>query len=204
MEREISDKQYIKELQKKLRENTYSMKCRTPTTRKRFKSSIWDKFENIIDENQKEISGFVVCKYCKIVHKYDSAKLGTRHLLRHNCVESCNAGYRLETLDEFVEKPEKVRLISEFDKKSVKHGCLRFVVKDTRPMYAVEGEGLANLLSTFTSIGQKYGKLSPDEVSKLVMHPTTVSVFFFLKSVLKRFKTISRFTLYFWIYSYLF
>lgn len=173
--------QLLIEIQLKVRNNLYSTKPKSasPSTRKRFKSTIWEKFENILNEKGKQVPDAVICKFCKKVLRYDSLKLGTGHLRRHNCAESFNASYRSECIDNFMENPEKIRRVGDPDKQLVKNGCLRFVVKDIRPISAIEGDGLINLLSTFTTIGKKHGSLSPTEVAQILPHPTTVNKKFY-------------------------
>lgn len=98
-------------------------------------------------------------------------------MLSHSCVESYNAKNSSETLENFLVMPKAK--ITEQDKKLVKKSCLKFIIKDIRPMYAVEGDGLTELLSTFTSVGKNYGTLSASQISEFLAHPTTVILNFF-------------------------
>lgn len=53
--------------------------------------------------------------------------------------------------------------------------CTNFIVKDLRPMYALEGDGLKDLLTTFNFLCQTYGCANLEEVSHYLPHPQTVS-----------------------------
>lgn len=57
----------------------------------------------------------------------------------------------------------------------LKDSAVKFVAKDVRPMNALLGTGLNELLSTFTLIGAKYGKFTPDACGEILPHPTTIT-----------------------------
>ena len=102
---------------------------------------------------------------------------GTNPMKRHGCAALASVSKSSQKVTSFFNKvPKKYVAVTSSDTKMVSESCLRFIVEDIRPMRALAGDGLANLLSTFTSIGAKYGELNMDQIKKLVPHETTVSV----------------------------
>lgn len=163
-----------KQIQIKIKDNVYKL----IENKRKTKSSVWKIFRFIQNENGCDIKNFVCCQQCKNVYPYNH-RIGTSNLSKHKCVKhlqngSLNNGQR--SISDFCTVPNNLKQkFSEDLRKDLNKSCASFVVLDMRPMYAMEGNGLANLLSTFTNIGQKYGCLSPDICSEILPHPTNVT-----------------------------
>lgn len=51
---------------------------------------------------------------------------------------------------------------------AVRDAATEFIVRDIRPFYALEGEGLQNLLKTMIHVGKKYPRLALDYIKRLI------------------------------------
>lgn len=126
----------------------------------------------VYNENNVLIKHFYSCIICDEVTRVDVHNNGTNQLNRHKCVKSNNQS---KLLSFFKKKPK-----NDFGKELTKASC-QFVVKDMRPAIAVEGNGLADLLSLATKIGAVNGFMEPDDIKKLMPDPTTVCIRFFFQ-----------------------
>lgn len=63
---------------------------------------------------------------------------------------------------------------SESDIDKVRNAAMQFVVKDIRPFYAVEGEGLRCLCKTMILLGRKYPQMSDADIESLIPHRTVI------------------------------
>lgn len=160
----------------KVKENIY----RLIENKRKIKSPVWKVFRFIQNEHGLDIPNFVCCQLCKNVYPHNHRN-GSSNLSKHKCVKNVQsntavAGSSQSTIPEYCIAPTNLKQkFSEHLKKDLNKSCASFVVLDMRPMYAMAGNGLAKLLSTFTYIGLKYGFLSPETCSEVLPHPTTVS-----------------------------
>lgn len=137
------------------------------------KSSVWKVFRRIQDQEGNFIDGFVCCNVCKNVLKY-LRRNGNSNLSRHKCFKLHVNNPNTNSMLNFVSGAKKVTM-PENMKLSLNDSCVAFIVRDIRPMYALQGSGLADLLSIFTLIGLKFGFLAPEHCSDLLPHPTTIT-----------------------------
>lgn len=161
----------IKNTKEKIENKQYNVRFKTAKERKRFKSDIWNTFQNIFDEKNEIILDLIYCEQCNIVFPYDSKRTGTTTLALHTCANKSEL-----TMKSFVVIQQKP--ITEVDKENVSNAALKFVVKDLHAFNKIEGEGLADLLVIFTELGQKFGRFTREDVRKILPSPTTVSIFF--------------------------
>lgn len=174
-QKEKENKENISKIKKNIKEKLYRTKLKSPSTKKKFRSSVWTVFENIYDETNEQLD-YVNCKHCMAVLPYNAKTLGTKHLLNPHCAEMHNASENCENIEKILKSNAASKIdICESTKKRIKQNCVKFIAKDIRPMYAIHGNGLADLLSSFTSIGKKYGELTAREVQRLLSDRTTVS-----------------------------
>lgn len=156
------------EIKTKIANKTYSLvEVRNPKLR----SIVWNTFMHIIDGDGNTISDFVCCGVCKNVLKF-LRRNGNSNLSKHKCTKLKKADQT--GLKYFFTAPKNLSL-TEQQKKGLEHACVSFIVNDIRPMHALQGFGLAQLLSLFTMLGMKYGILSPDQCVQVLPHPTTIS-----------------------------
>lgn len=177
MDKENDNRESTKALLKrKLKENSYSMKSKvsSPSSKQKFRSSVWATFYEIVDDNDAKVNGFVCCKHCKAIFNYDSKSTGTSNLKGHKCcVLSSSSGESSTQITSFF--PKKDTTINQLDRAEVKRRCIGYVIKDLQPMNAVSGAGLAGILSMFTKIGSQYGYMDTEQISKILPHGSTVS-----------------------------
>lgn len=141
---------------------------RPPISKKR--ALIWEHLHEVFDKETKEqIKGFVVCKKCEKVMRYDSKTLGTNHLTNHL---KTHGNERLHSMNEFVMKTKE---LTKTDKNMVLNACVNFVCKDLRPYSAVVGDGLIELLQTFMKIGSIHGTLEQSQIKDLLPSVQTIS-----------------------------
>lgn len=149
----------------KLRANQLKMRPKTIQSSRKVKSEVWLLFHEIVDtSNSKVISNFVRCSKCNEFQEYNGSS--TTQLNRHKCSKP------QQTLDLFV-KSNKTK-IKEEDFEKVKNACVKFITKDIRPYYAVEGDGFFDLMICMINIGMKYPYISESEIEKLIPSRNTV------------------------------
>lgn len=135
----------------------------------RLKSNVWGLFKLIVDESTEEkkvISNFVICSSCMKFFAYNGETTST--LLRHS---ACGKGQ--PSMNKFVVK-KKATEFKEMDIKNVREAAMKFVVKDYRPFYAIECEGLKDLCYAMVLFGQKYSNMSKDDFEKILPSRQTV------------------------------
>lgn len=142
----------------------------------RGKSDVWKNYRLILDETGAKIKGFVWCSLCESVRTYNDK--GTQPLWRHKQEHEEAETRRIQQrrMDEYVDKLKK-KFTSKI-REDVRDVSTEFVIRDSRPFEAVKGIGLVRLLMLFSQIGEKFGKLSEEEVKYLLPDPTTVSIAF--------------------------
>lgn len=126
------------------------------------KSEVWTNFNEIIDSQEQQI-GFVMCKNCEHIFKYDY-KTGTSTLKRHKCAND--------------EKQPKItsywtnKAIPKIVKDTITKKIVDFVCKDLRPFDIITDQGFKELAQEMINIGSTYGCFRVDD---LFPHPTTIS-----------------------------
>lgn len=141
------------------------MRSKVENSEKRLTSNVWLSFNEIVDKsNNKVISNFVECIKCNSFAQYNG--ISTTQLLRHVCLK------KQRNLDFFLSK-NKCEIAHE-DKAKITNACVKFISKDLRPYYAVEGEGLIDLLKSMVNIGRKYSFISDSDIEKIIPSRNTV------------------------------
>ena len=126
------------------------------------KSEVWQNFDEIIDKKEQPV-GFVMCKNCLHVLKYDY-KTGTSSLKRHKCPINENQ----PKITSYLGK----KAIPAVAKEVVTKKIINLVCKDLRPFEIILGHGFREFSQEMINIGAMYGSLSVDD---LFLHPTTIS-----------------------------
>lgn len=120
------------------------------TLKKRVKngwSPVWATFEEIFEKETKE-THFVSCSLCKgIVNKPDS---NTNTMRRHRCMK---------------EKAKKKFNVLPEDRTGVKVAAAKYCIKDMRPAWSVELDGLLDLCTECMHFGQKYRKATREDLA---------------------------------------
>jgi hypothetical protein len=125
-------------------------------------SDVWENFNEIVNMQDESI-GFVICKICDQVFKYNY-KTGTSSLKRHKCPS-----------DEKQPKITSYWTSKNFPttaKDMVTKKIINLVCKDLRPFEIIVGQGFREFSQEMIDIGSKYGSL---QVDNLFPHPTTIS-----------------------------
>lgn len=119
------------------------------------------------------IQDLIYCEKCNLVFQYLSRQSGTTTLNNHTCIDEKFSNSQNSNIDAFFVKKKKP--ITADDRKNVNKSSLKFVAKDLRPCHALAGDGLVDLLVTFTELGQKYGRFTIEEIKDVLPSPATVS-----------------------------
>lgn len=136
----------------------------------RIKSNVWELFQMIIDETTEEksvVSNHVRCSSCSKFFAYNGET--TTSLLRHS---SC--GKQHSSLFKFLvnKKPTE---FNKIDLNNVREAAMKFVVKDRRPYYAIEGDGLIDLCKAMIDIGRKYPNMSNEDFARVIPSRQTIA-----------------------------
>lgn len=112
------------------------------------RSTVWNQFHEIF-ENEKKIVQYVLCTRCKdVIFRSNN---NTNTMLRHICNTNVDNNNVL---------PEKLMksIVSKEDKERLKLAASKFVIKDIRPYFAVQGKGLLDLCFACFEFGKKIEK----------------------------------------------
>lgn len=124
-------------------------------------SQLWSRFDEISEDDRKEIE-FVACTLCDaIVYKPNS---NTNPMRRHTC-----SGVQAMT------KQANRVCVQKSDKTSLKVAAAKFCSKDLRPTYAVELEGLLDLCTECMHFGQNHPKATREDLAIAMPSRNTVS-----------------------------
>lgn len=163
-----------KELRRKKNDSLLDFRPKDNTNSKRKSSSAWDSFHLIYETTNPNsaLDGFVYCIKCNEFVPYNGPT--TSQLLRHKCILNQPTIRNQPTIiDSF---GPKIRInFSESDTSNMRDAAMQFVVRDIRPFYAVEGDGLRNFCKTMLMIGQKYSLMSDDDIERLIPHRTVIT-----------------------------
>ena len=128
------------------------------------KSDVWSNFEEIVDREERPV-GFVMCKDCSQVFRYDY-KIGTSSLKRHKC--HFHSDEKQQKITSYWGKKE----IPVAAKEATSKRLINLVCKDIRPFEIIVGQGFKEFAQEMINIGAIYGNLPVDN---LFPHPTTLS-----------------------------
>ena len=104
------------------------------------KSTVWRYFRLVVNADFNVAVGYVQCRKCKVVMKYDSKRTGNSALQRHVdivCKTTDDAGWLLQpSIAAFASCSRKIPLQ---DKQKITEKCLAFCCKDIRPFRSNKG-----------------------------------------------------------------
>lgn len=115
-------------------------------------SSMWVKYLAIFDEKDSLVQSHVLCKVCRKVLKSGIISgHGTSNLTRHSkqCVPQSEpqSQEKISGYQSVLSNPHKLLMLS---------ACMAFIVLDLRPLYALDGDGIHELLKAFAVICLTY------------------------------------------------
>lgn len=123
---------------------------------KRISSDVWNTFVMLVNVDTNDIiNGWVQCVKCNRYIPYNGST--TTRLRSHRCDKP-----QRNLISSYVSSPSspsslKNRIqFSKYDKDIIREAAVKFVAKDIRPFYAIEGEGLIDLCTSMVMIGQNY------------------------------------------------
>lgn len=136
------------------------------------KSSVWNRIKRVLDENQKDLTGYYFCSICTeiIVNETNS----TTPFHRHICVTSKEKGQPAITQYTALLSAKKPTKISAQDQQNLRNGIIQFICSDLRPFNAVEGKGFCAAMSAAIKIGQTYPSLESTEIKKILPSRSTI------------------------------
>lgn len=128
----------------------------------KIKSKVWQSFFLIIDKtSDKLIKNYVRCQKCSKFCAYNGET--TSKLLKHKCRNLAQP-----TIQSFLSPPLKSAQFSKSEIDTIRDAAAEFVVKDIRPFYAVEGQGLRNLIKSINNVSRKHQNLSDADIEYLI------------------------------------
>lgn len=126
-------------------------------------SDVWEKIHILsLRTTDKIINDWVQCSQCLQFLKYNGRT--TTGLKRHNC---SNKNKNSSTMDSFLTSSSTFRF-TESDKQIIRDGAEKFIVRDLRPYFALEGEGLRSFLRAAIQIGKRYPTITEEGIDKLI------------------------------------
>lgn len=146
--------------------------------RKKYKSMVWNIFRAIRSETGDIDDSHIACSKCYSVFNHKMGKTSTSNLHRHRCYieyqktrdKANENSCALETANTIKKKmPQEL-------KNELLDSEVGFVTRDLHSFSSVEGDGLHDLLSTFTKIAIIHNSsISPEVCAQLLSSRTTVS-----------------------------
>ncbi|KAI2643796.1 Transposable element Hobo transposase [Labeo rohita] len=137
---------FMSDVNKKLRQNEYKEVKPSST------SSVWASFMQIVDKDNKKVSA-VKCITCDALLKFDLAKTGTLHLLKHT--RSCGKNVMTQTsMASFIRLgvvPKKARDV-------IAEKCTKVCAKDLRAFSMFETPTFIELAQTILDTGSTHGR----------------------------------------------
>lgn len=148
----------------------------------KFKQEVtWTKWRLIYDESNEQIRDHFYCSSCSKIYNLSLATSG-RCLKTHalECVGPLDDDNRIDNrIDKhFTQMKKQGRKMTADDKLAIKEAALKFVIIDLRPISAINGDGLAELISTMTYMGAKYGGMTVADVKDVIPSRQTVRAHF--------------------------
>lgn len=158
-----------------IKSGRYSVKAPCDTAKYTQKVT-WSLMRLIYDETDEILPDYFFCSKCAKIYNLKLCNTG-KTLKRH--VEKCTL--REQITDHFVPElrqptTKKIKLL---DKQLVKDAAMKFIIRDMRPISAIEGDGLRTLISKCTYIGAKYGHLTPEAIENTKLLPSRQTVYGF-------------------------
>jgi len=139
------------------------------TTENKGKSTVWKFFYIVVKADSDEHVGYVQCKSCGFLMKYDSKRTGNSALQRHVDKNCKSPGLLQPSITAFASSSKK---IPQRDKQKLTEKCVEYCCKDIRPFRSIEGEGFIELAQQLINIGATYGSVAVQDV---LPDSTTVS-----------------------------
>lgn len=156
----------IEEIRALDKENQLTMKMRHEYERKsvnKIKSKVWQSFSLVFDKRtDKLIKNYVRCHKCSNFCAYNGET--TSKLLKHKCKD-----HGQPTINDFISNSSKISAhFSKNEITAIRDAAVEFIVKDIRPFYAVEGDGLQSLIKTIAKISRNHPNLSDTDIERLI------------------------------------
>lgn len=152
------------DVEAKLKSDLFKTRERTGLA---YRSSNWSMFKEIVSDEGNLVSNFVYCTNCAKVISYNPSK-GTNNLNRHRTACSKKS---TGTIEKYMVRP--INFLPK-DKAGILDAAKKFCYQDLRPFSAIEGDGLIKLLHEVSSVTNRYGLLSENQIRSLLPCRTTV------------------------------
>uniref|UniRef100_H3ADM1 BED-type domain-containing protein n=1 Tax=Latimeria chalumnae TaxID=7897 RepID=H3ADM1_LATCH len=118
------------------------------------KSTVWKNYDVVFSD--KSPCGYMQCKSCKILLKYDNKKTGNSPQQRH--AKKPSQSY----MTSFVQSEKKIPVPK---KKKKNNKCVTLCCKDIRPFETVSGKGFIELAQELVNVGATYGRVPANSVT---------------------------------------
>lgn len=138
----------MEEVKKNLAIGIYFHQNKTGKT----KSPVWSKFNEIfVRESKLKVKNFYFCTNCKLIEYNPCTDGNTNRLRRHLCLKKDDSSL------------ESKIVVKRNDKHELKLAAAKFVSKDLRPFFAIQGEGLKELCFAAMRFGQRNRKATRND-----------------------------------------
>lgn len=124
------------------------------TTENEGKSTVWKYFYKVVNDSDEPV-GYVKCRACGVLMKYDSKRTGNSALQRHVDRVCKSPGLLQPSITAFASSTS--RKIPQQAKQKVTEKCVEFCCKDIRPFRSIEGGGFIELAQQLINVGATYG-----------------------------------------------
>lgn len=141
------------EIEEKIRSGVFQL-----IQRRRGKSEIWTIFAQILKDDGTILNGYVCCRTCKKILKYDGKH--SSNLNRHKCFNLASQN-------------TSSKQVNAEDKQEAINACTTWIIEDCRPFTAIEGSGFRKMVHFFIKIGSRYGENV--DIDDLLPDPSTLS-----------------------------
>lgn len=159
------------DLQAKHRKGELTLCSKEQRSKRRHSSDVWEKFK-IIKYNDLCVPNFVFCTKCEAFCSYNGST--TTRLIAHKCIVDVNQN-SIDNIEGFEVEPKKPKIkFTQDDLKIVRNAASKFIVKDLRPFYAIEGEGLISLIQSILKVSQNYPNIGPNDLTTLLPSRNTL------------------------------
>lgn len=134
---------------------------------KSLRSPVWEDFKRLLDvEENIVVNNFALCFHCKGFIAFNGKT--TSQLLAHKAKCTSNP----LSMDQL----EDSRIIfKQAELAELRDAAAKFVVKDFRPFYALEGDGLIDLLYAIIQLALRYQKMTRSDIKKCLPSRNTIA-----------------------------
>lgn len=148
-----------------------SKNCITEKNTRKSTSEVWKTFCLLLNiETHETVKGWAQCILCQEFAKYNGVT--TSGLKAHKCEKTQRD---LTSFFEPSSSSSSTKItFTKNDFNVIRDATIKFVAKDIRPISAIDGRGIRDLIYEMVSIGIKYPKITISDIDRLLPSPRTL------------------------------